>query len=69
MSKQASLQSARKRLQSYPKIFAACSPEASVYGKCVAQKYEDISPMACRDEFQAFKTCLKKAAQDMKTRL
>lgn len=65
----ASLQSARKRLQTFPRLVQSCSGEAAVYAKCVVQKHEDISPHACEKEFLLFKECLEKAARKLKTRI
>ena len=65
----ASLQSARKRLQAFPKLLASCSAEAAIYGKCVARKHEDISPNTCLKEFQLFKECLSDAAKTMRIKI
>lgn len=67
--KKASLQSARQRIQSFPKLILLCSGEATVYGKCVARKYEDIAPNACMKEFQMFKACLNDAAKKIQTKI
>ena len=65
----ASLQSARQRIQTFPKLLSLCSSEAAVYGKCVARKYEDIAPNACMKEFQMFRACLNDAARKMQIRI
>lgn len=64
-----SLQSARKRLQMFPQLFASCGKEGTVYGRCIARKYDDIAPHACEKEFQLFRDCLHRAAKDMKTKI
>ena len=69
MTTRASIQSARNRLKSFPKLLHACSSEASVYGKCVSAKSDDIAPGVCAQEFQLFMQCARKAAQQMKTRI
>ena len=65
----ASLQSARKRLQTFPKLLTNCNAEAAIYGKCVARKHEDIAPNTCLKEFQLFKECLNNAAKTMKIKI
>lgn len=65
----ASLQSARNRLAAFPKLTAACSKEALVYGQCVTRKHDDIVQNSCQKEFQQFRACLQNAAQKMKIRI
>lgn len=65
----ASLQSARNRLKSFPKLLASCSKEGAVYGQCVSRKHEDVSLDACLKEFQMFRDCIRNAAKDMKIRV
>ncbi|EAU91785.1 hypothetical protein CC1G_04553 [Coprinopsis cinerea okayama7 len=38
-----------------------CAAQASVYGKCVAATYTDVSKDICRAEFLKFKECLRDA--------
>lgn len=65
----ASLQSARNRLTAFPKLAAACSEQALVYGQCVTRKHDDIAHNSCQKEFQQFKTCLQTAARKAKVRI
>jgi len=65
----ASLQNARHRLKTFPKIAASCSVEAIAYGKCVTGKHDDITHNSCLKEFQLFRQCLQSAAEKMKVRI
>ncbi|XP_055509957.1 NADH dehydrogenase [ubiquinone] 1 alpha subcomplex assembly factor 8 [Leucoraja erinacea] len=50
----------RERLKRFPQFVAACSEEASAYGRCVAtivQENQDLRKNMCAKEFQAFKKC------------
>merc|ERR1712193_71986 len=65
----ASVQRARHRLKMFPKLVTSCSSEASVYGKCISLKADDIAPNVCGEEFKMFMQCARKAAQKMNTRI
>lgn len=59
---------ARQRFRQYPLIFAQCGKEASLYATCVL-KQDNIKQHDCGEEFRGFKTCLNKAAANLKTRV
>ncbi|XP_072098103.1 NADH dehydrogenase [ubiquinone] 1 alpha subcomplex assembly factor 8 [Mobula birostris] len=50
----------RERLRRFPQIMAACTEEASAYGRCVAanvQGNQDLRKNTCAKEFLALKKC------------
>lgn len=63
-----SVKKAHKRLGMYPKLLAKCGESASVYAKCVV-KNDSIKKNDCLNEFNDFKSCLLKAAKDLKTKM
>ena len=69
MTVRQSVQNARSRMKMFPKLLASCSQEASVYGKCVNLKADDLAPGACAEEFKLFMQCAKKNAQKMGSRI
>ncbi|XP_066151491.1 NADH dehydrogenase [ubiquinone] 1 alpha subcomplex assembly factor 8 [Euwallacea fornicatus] len=63
-----SVSKAKQRFRQYPVIFAKCSREASVYATCVL-KQDNIKKNDCAEEFSGFRTCLRKAAVSLKTKI
>jgi hypothetical protein len=37
--------------------------QASVYGKCIVARYQEVERDMCAKEFQAFKACVTKAVR------
>jgi len=59
-----SAKKAQQRLWSlYPKVFATCGNEATIYGQCVAKYMGDVQKGQCDIEFQKFKVCIQKNAK------
>jgi len=56
------VKSARKRFQTFPKLLADCSKQASAYAKCVVQT-DDPKQNLCEKEFTDFRMCLQKASK------
>lgn len=50
----------KRRFLVYARYLSECSVEASLYGKCISQKAEQIKKDDCREEFKNFKTCVEK---------
>lgn len=63
-----SIRKANIRIRNYPIVLAKCSNSAAVYAACVTQDL-NIKHKICDKEFQAFKMCLQKVANEMKTKL
>ncbi|KAI9320074.1 hypothetical protein BX666DRAFT_1918998 [Dichotomocladium elegans] len=42
---------------------ASCSAEATMYGRCIAAKYQDAHKDMCAKEFDAFKQCVQRAVK------
>ncbi|XP_053269208.1 NADH dehydrogenase [ubiquinone] 1 alpha subcomplex assembly factor 8 [Pleuronectes platessa] len=56
----------REKLRAFPELFAQCSAEATVYGKCVAATTtgrQELKKDMCAKEFEALKTCFTNAAK------
>uniref|UniRef100_UPI0025AE3F04 NADH dehydrogenase [ubiquinone] 1 alpha subcomplex assembly factor 8 n=1 Tax=Doryrhamphus excisus TaxID=161450 RepID=UPI0025AE3F04 len=56
----------REKLRRFPELFAQCSEEAAVYGKCVAAtttSRQELKKDLCAKEFAALKTCFANAAK------
>uniref|UniRef100_A0A7E4UU10 rRNA-processing protein UTP23 homolog n=1 Tax=Panagrellus redivivus TaxID=6233 RepID=A0A7E4UU10_PANRE len=53
----------KQRLLKFADYLAACTPEATSYGRCVAEKPERLAASACAKEFNALLECFKKARQ------
>jgi hypothetical protein len=64
-----SVSKARARLAAYPKLIASCSGEAAVYAACVTKSMGEVKKDQCKEEFDAFKKCVAKAAKKAGTRL
>ena len=64
-----SVKKAKQRLGLYPTWIASCSPEATVYAKCVAKYMGGVSKGQCEAEFVAFRQCVSKAATKMGKKL
>jgi len=61
-----SVKRARERLWGfYPKVFATCGREATLYGQCVTTHMAEVKKGQCEAEFQNFKTCIQKNAKNM----
>lgn len=41
-----------------------CSNHAAAYGKCILGSYMDMKKDACKDEFEKFGKCMRKAVRD-----
>ena len=63
-----SVRKANQRLRNYPLLLGKCSDKAAVYAVCVTADF-NVKHKDCDKEFQEFKTCLQKAAAEMKTKL
>jgi len=63
-----SVKRARQRMKLFPKLFADCSKEGSIYAKCVSQT-DDPKQNQCEKEFTAFKKCLSESAKRNGTRI
>lgn len=63
-----SVRKAKQRLRNYPILLGKCAETATVYAACVSRDL-NIQHKTCDKEFQKFKECLQKAAQEMKTKL
>lgn len=57
-----------QRLKSYPILLAKCSETASRYAACVTKDF-NVRKDACAKEFQLFKDCIRKTAQEMKLKI
>ena len=64
-----SVRKARGRLQNYPILLGKCSLEASVYGKCVAERLGEVKKSDCQPEFELFKKCILANAKKLGTKL
>ncbi|KAI4873193.1 hypothetical protein NFI96_019316 [Prochilodus magdalenae] len=56
----------RERMRRFPDLFAQCSTEAAVYGKCVVATTTgnlELKKDLCVKEFEALKTCFVSAAK------
>lgn len=63
-----SVSKAKQRYRQYPLILASCRKEATYYATCVLKR-DNIKLNDCLPEFNQFKTCLKKSAAALKTRI
>ncbi|KZC07501.1 hypothetical protein WN55_08272 [Dufourea novaeangliae] len=59
---------AKERLRKYPVLVAQCHETGAKYAACVVAK-SNLQKNDCDSEFNAFKTCLMKAAAKHNTRL
>lgn len=39
----------------------SCSSQATVYGKCITARYQDVHKDMCVKEFEAFRSCVQRA--------
>ncbi|XP_076855618.1 NADH dehydrogenase [ubiquinone] 1 alpha subcomplex assembly factor 8 isoform X2 [Brachyhypopomus gauderio] len=54
----------RERMRRFPELFASCSTEAAVYGRCVVATTtgkQELNKDLCVKEFTALKTCFTSA--------
>lgn len=63
-----SVRKAKERFRLYPVILGKCGKEASNYAQCVLKR-DSVSLNDCNTEFDSFKSCLRKTAAAMKTRI
>jgi len=63
-----SINRAKERLSKYSTLFYACSADGLAYAKCVS-KQDEIKRNCCAPEFEAFKSCLRKAAEKLGTKI
>lgn len=59
---------AKERLRKYPVLVAECHETGAKYAACVLSK-TNLQQNDCEGEFNAFKTCLMKAATKHNTKL
>ncbi len=57
-----SVRSARSRLARYPSLVAQCGKEATAYARCVAGAMAEVRRDQCKEEFEAFSLCVRRAA-------
>ncbi|KAK1794040.1 hypothetical protein P4O66_010942 [Electrophorus voltai] len=58
----------RERMKRFPELFAMCSAEAAVYGKCVVATTagkQELKKDLCIKEFEALRTCFISAVCEM----
>jgi NADH dehydrogenase [ubiquinone] 1 alpha subcomplex assembly factor 8 len=55
----------KRLLLKYSKLFTQCSAEASLYGKCVSLKADNIKKESCAKEFEQFKNCIKNVSRKL----
>lgn len=53
----------RQKMAVFARSLGSCSKQATVYGRCVASKVEDVQKGLCQMEFNAFKECVQKAVR------
>ncbi|KAI7884334.1 hypothetical protein K492DRAFT_174244 [Lichtheimia hyalospora FSU 10163] len=39
---------------------ASCSSQATMYGKCITARYQDVHKDMCVKEFEAFRSCVQR---------
>lgn len=62
------LRSRTQRLKSYPILLVKCSETAALYAACVTKDF-NVQKGACAREFQLFRECIRKTAQEMKIKI
>jgi hypothetical protein len=60
---------ARSRLAKYPLLVAECGPQTVKYGQCVGNAFDEVRKHQCAKEFKEMMTCLRTAANKMKTKI
>lgn len=63
-----SVYKAKQRSKQFPIILAKCSKEATLYASCVLKR-DNVKLNDCGEEFSKFKSCLQKAAAQLKTKI
>ncbi|EDV37048.1 uncharacterized protein Dana_GF11629 [Drosophila ananassae] len=63
-----SVRKANQRLRNYPLLLGKCADKASVYAVCVSRDL-NVQHKICEAEFKEFISCIRKSAQEMKTKL